>query len=369
MRTSDLGFRSDFGFRISPLDTRPSPLDTRLMPKVQAEVYCRPPWQRMMRIHELVQKGRYPNCTYLAEEFEVSTRTAKRDVDFMKCRLNLPIEYDVRRNGYYYTMPVEHLPAISITEAEMFALLVAQKAITQYRGTPFHQPLEAAFRKLTGQLDRRLRFTLGSLDDVLSFRPFAPEDTDLKVFGTITRALKERRELRFLYRNFGAPKGRRRRVHPYHLACINELWYLFAFDVNRQDLRTFVLTRLTQPEITRERFVKPRDFDLDKHLRGSFNVYTGRGDYDVVLEFDAWAAESIRGRRWHASQELTEMPEGQMRLRMRLTSLKEVDRWVLSWGAHVTVVQPKALAMRLREMALVVRRRYTRAGSIRLNRS
>jgi predicted DNA-binding transcriptional regulator YafY len=179
------------------------------MPKVQPEVYCRPPWQRMMRIHELVQKGRYPNCTRLAEEFEVSTRTAKRDVDFMKCRLNLPIEYDVRRNGYYYT----------------------------------------------------------------------------------------------------------------------------------------------------------------KYLRGSFSVYTGRGDYEVVLEFDAWAAESIRGRRWHASQELTEMPAGRLRLAMRLTSLKEVDRWVLSWGAHVTVVRPKALAVRLRQMALDVRRRYTRAGSVRSNGS
>ena len=323
----------------------------------------------MLRIHELLQKGRYPNCTSLAEEFEVSTRTAKRDVDFMKCRLNLPIEYAVWHNGYYYTRPVEHLPAISITEAEMFALLVAQKAITQYQGTPFHQPLAAAFRKLTSQLDRRLRFTLGSLDDALSFRPFAPEDTDLKVFAVITRALKECRELRFLYRNFGAPRGRRRRAHPYHLACINNQWYLFAFDVNRQDLRTFVLTRLTQPEITRQRFVKPRDFDLDKYLRGSFSVYTGRGDYEVVLEFDAWAAESIRGRRWHGSQELTELPGGRMRLRMRLSSLKEVDRWVLSWGAHVTVVKPKALALRLCQMALEVRRRYTRAGSVRSNGS
>ncbi len=322
----------------------------------------------MMRIHELLQKGRYRNCTYLAEEFEVSTRTVKRDLDFMKCRLNLPIEYDVQRNGYYYTGPVEHLPALSITEAEMFALLVAEKAITQYQGTPFHQPLEAAFRKLTGQLDRRVRFTLGTLDDVVSFRPFAPEDTDLKVFQVITRALKESRELRFLYRNFGAPRARRRRVRPYHLACINNLWYLFAFDVNRQDLRTFTLTRLAQPEMTPARFVKPRDFDIDRHLRGSFNVYTGRGDYDVVLDFDAWAAELIRGRRWHASQELTEMPGDQLRLRMRLTSLKEVDRWVLSWGPHVTVLNPKALAMRLREMALDLRRRYSKDGAVRSNK-
>ena len=338
------------------------------MPQVQPEVYSRPPWQRMMRIHELLQQGRHPNCTYLAQEFEISTRTAKRDVDFMKCRLNLPIEYEVRRNGYYYTTPVETLPAMAISEAEMFAFLVAHKAITQYQGTPFHRPLQAAFRKLTGHLDRRLRFTLGSQDEVLSFRPFAPEETDLEVFQVVTRALRECRELGFRYRNFGARRGRRRRVRPYHLACINNQWYLFAFDVDRQDLRTFVLTRLTQPEMTRERFVKPPDFDLDRHLRGSFNVYTGRGDYAVVLDFDAWAAESIRGRRWHASQEVTELPGGGLRLRMRLTSLNEADRWVLSWGAHVTVVEPKVLAMRLRQMALDLARRYTRSGSLKPER-
>lgn len=337
------------------------------MPKVQSEVFCRPPWQRMMRIHELLQKGRYPNCTILAEEFEVSTRTAKRDVDFMKCRLNLPIEYEPARNGYRYTAPVEHLPAIAITEAEMFALLVAQKAISQYEGTPFHRPLAAAFRKVTAHLDRRLRYSLGGLDDALSFRPFALEDTDLKVFEVVSRALQERRELTFFYRNFGAPKRQRRRAHPYHLACINNLWYLFAFDVDRQGLRTFALTRLTEPETTRQRFALPKDFDLDHHLRGSFHVYAGRGDYQVVLDFDAWAAESLRGRRWHASQTVTERPKGGLRLEMRLTSLKEVDRWVLSWGPHVTVVEPKALAVRLLDMAQDLRRRYTPSGAIRLN--
>ncbi|MGA2862860.1 MAG: WYL domain-containing protein [Verrucomicrobiota bacterium] len=332
------------------------------MPKVQLQVYSRPPWERMMRIHELLANSQYPNCQRLAEEFEVCARTAKRDVDFMKYRLDLPIEYDSRRNGYCYTCPVEHLPMVSITEAEMFAFLVADKAIAQYHGTPFQQPLETAFRKLTGQLDQRLRFTLGNLEELLSFRPFAPGDADLEAFEIITRALQQRRGLAFLYRNFGAPKARRRRVYPYHLACIDNHWYLFAFDVQRQDLRTFLLNRLRQPQITEEHFVKPRNFDLNEYLRGAFQVYRGRGDYELVIDFDAWAADLVRGRRWHPSQELTEIPGGQIQLRMRLGSLKEAERWVLSWGAHATVVRPKALAARLHETALALQERYQDLG-------
>ena len=59
------------------------------MSKVQQQVYSRPPWERMMRMHQLIKSGKYPNCSKLAREFEVVTRTIKRDIDFMKDRLEL----------------------------------------------------------------------------------------------------------------------------------------------------------------------------------------------------------------------------------------------------------------------------------------
>ena len=93
--------------------------------------------------------------------------------------MELPIEYDARRYGFFYTATVEHFPGLPVTEAEMFAMLVAHKAIAQYHGTPFQKPLLTAFQKLVGQLDQSARFTLGSLDEALSFRPLAPEDTDV----------------------------------------------------------------------------------------------------------------------------------------------------------------------------------------------
>ncbi len=328
------------------------------MPRIPSQVYSRPPWERMMRIHQLFQNREYPNCSKLADESELCTRTAKRDLDFMKHRLDLPIAFDSHRNGYYYTRSVEQFPGLAVTEAEMFALLVAHKAIAQYHGTPFQRPLETAFRKLSGQLDQGVHFTLGNLDEVLSFRPFAPEDANLGAFEIITRALRQRRPLTFRYRNLGAAKARRRHVHPYHLACIENHWYLFAFDVKRQDMRTFVLTRLRNPAIEPGHFTIPRKFDPNDYLRGSFSVFKGGDDYEVVIDFDAWAADLMRGRRWHSSQELTELPGGQARLRMRLNSIEEAERWVLSWGSHATVVRPRALAARICQTATDLQARY-----------
>jgi predicted DNA-binding transcriptional regulator YafY len=276
----------------------------------------------MMRIHRLIENKEYPNCSNIAKEFEMSVRTIKRDVDFMKTRLNMPIEFDVKRNGYFFTKSVPHFPQMPMSEGDTFALFIASKAIEQYRGTPLQQMLEATFRKLTGQLDESVRFSLGSLDGVLSFRPFAPGDRELSMFAILKRAVSERRAMKFLYRNRGQLKAQQRHVQPYHIACVENQWCMFGFDVKRKDLRTFVLTRLSRPSLTGSRFTVSKKFDLNEFLAGSMGLFKGKDDFEVVIELDAWAADDVRGRRLHSSQETTEMPKGMLRLRLRLNSLE-----------------------------------------------
>lgn len=313
-----------------------------------------------MLIHEQISKGGYPNCSSLAKEIEVCTRTVKRDLDFMKYRLEMPIEYEPQRYGFYYTAKVEGLPSLPVTEADVFALLVAQKAIGQYRGTPFEHLLETSFRKLTGQLDKHTAFSVGNLDQAFSFRPFAPEETDLGLFQALFKAVRDSLAVRFNYRKLGAKRPEPRRVHPYHVACVDNRWYLFAFDTRRRAMRAFVLTRMSKLELTKKTFTRRKDFTLDKYLRGAFSVFRGNeeDDIEVVVEFDAWATDVLRGRRWHWSQSTIELPGGQMRMRMRLSSIEEVERWVLSWGTHATVIAPLALADRIEQVSAELQQRY-----------
>jgi proteasome accessory factor B len=271
----------------------------------------------------------------------------------------LPIEYDRQRQGYFYSSEVKRFPGVpTVTEAEMFALLVAHKAVEQYSGTPFHKPLQMAFRKLTGQLDGKERYSLQDSDEILSFRPFAPEATDMERFEVVTRAIQQRRALRFLYRKPGEKNVNGRHVHPYHLTCNDNRWYLIGHDVDRGEIRTFALARIQGRAMPGEAFHKPKEFSVEKHLSGSFTVMSGRGDYDVVIEFDAWATDQLRGRLWHSSQQVTELPGGESRLRMRLSGLEEIERWVLSWGAHATVIQPELLAERVGSIARALAGRY-----------
>jgi proteasome accessory factor B len=326
----------------------------------QTGAFCWPAIERMQQIHTLIENGEYPNCVTLAREFEMSVRTLKRNIDFMKTRMRLPIAFDLKRNGYYYTRPVPEFPKVPISEADVWAMFVAKKAIEQYRGTPLQRMLEVTFRKVIGQLDQSARFVVGDLDGQLSFKPFAPGDAELKAFEVLMRGVSERRELRFLYRNRGQVKAQRRWVHPYHIGYVDNHWCLFAFDVDRKAMRTFVLGRLSRPELTGKRFAVEQKFDLNKYLAGSLGLYRGEEDYELVVELDAFAADDVRGRRLHSSQELTEMPKGMLRVRLRLNSLAEVERWVLSMGTHATVIRPEALRERLGATAREMVTRYGR---------
>ena len=108
----------------------------------------RPAIERMLFIHKALQKGGYPNCSKLGRELEVSAKTVSRDIDFMRDRMLLPIEYEPSEHGFEYTRKVESFPTIDISEGELLALSIARKALDHYKGTPFEKPLTNAFNKL-----------------------------------------------------------------------------------------------------------------------------------------------------------------------------------------------------------------------------
>ena len=240
------------------------------MRKVQTSVFCWPAIERMQRIHRLIENKEYPNCRKMAREFEMSVRTLKRDIDFMKTRLNLPIGFDGQHNGYYYTKPVAQFPQVPMSEADIFTMFVANRAIEQYHGTPLQKMLETTFRKLTGQLDASLKFSLGSMDGAISFRPFAPGDAELKEFDLLMRAVNEHRAVRFMYRNRGQVKAQRRHVHPYHIGYVDNHWCLPGGDAD------FCAGAVQQAVVTKKRFTVPQKSDLNKYLAGAWGFTAGR---------------------------------------------------------------------------------------------
>jgi len=311
----------------------------------------RPPLERMLRIHQAIQSGKFPNASTLARELEVSTKSIHRDIEFMRDRLELPVEWDGSKFGYHYTEEVSAFPTLQITEGEVFALVVAEKALQQYRGTSFEKPLLSAIRKMEQALPETISLNLADVEQTISFHTRAEPLLDLALFDALAKATAARQQLEVAYRKPGQKQVEQRVVDPYHLANINGEWFLFAFDHLRQAIRTFVPARIKSMRQTGVTFSRPERFSLEKQLHDSFGVHSGKEKHEVVLRFNEHAADYIREKKWHESQQLRELKDGGLELSMKLSSLGEIERWVLSWGGDAVVVRPRQLAVAVKRSA------------------
>ena len=174
--------------------------------------HSRPPLERMLRIHQALHSGSYPNATTLARQLEVSTKSIHRDLEFMRDRLELPIQYDAKRFGFFYTEHVKAFPTLQITEGEIFALVVAEKALQQYRGTSFERPLLSALKKMEQSLPDTLSLSLDDVAQTISFHTRAEPVLDLQIFDVLAKATASRRQLELTYRKPGQPHPEQRVV-------------------------------------------------------------------------------------------------------------------------------------------------------------
>jgi len=265
--------------------------NTTMPRQADGEKHSRPPLERMLRIHQAIQSGAWPNASQLAFELEVSSKSIHRDLDFMRDRLQLPLQYDPRRSGYYYTEEVHAFPTVQITEGELFALVVAERALQQYRGTSFEKPLLSAIKKMQQSLPNTISLDLADIERTISFRTRAEPVLDLPIFETLAKATTARQQLELSYRKAGHQQTEQRLVDPYHLANINGEWFLFAYDHLRKDIRTFVPARIKSIKRTGKTFVRTQKFSLDQRLRDSFGVQSGQGKFHVIIRFNEQVAD------------------------------------------------------------------------------
>jgi proteasome accessory factor B len=314
-------------------------------PKPNRVAGNRPAVMRMKRIFDLLKKEDYPNCQRIGQELETAARTIQRDINFMRDQLGLPIEYDPQEHGYFFTEEVHEFPTVQVTQGELLALMVAHKAIEQYRGTPYHAQLETAFAKLLAPVADMTGYAPNR--EVISFKITAPAAQEIDLFDKLGRAVGDQLEVSFDYRKAGEEQGESRRVQPLHLANRDGRWYLICHDLDRAALRTFALGRISDLKLSTRFFERPKHFTVEDYFARAISVMNGNEDHLVRIRFSQLAADHVRDRFWHESQEITEQPDGRLVLGLRLSDLLEAERIVLQWGGHAEALEPAALRKRL----------------------
>ena len=78
----------------------------------------------------------------------------------------------------------------------------------------------------------------------------------------------------------------------------------------------------------------------------------------MVARFEPNVADYIREKRWHPSQQIVELRDGGLELHLKLSSLPEVQRWLMGWAGKVTIISPAELVDAVREAAQQVLQKH-----------
>jgi predicted DNA-binding transcriptional regulator YafY len=296
------------------------------------------------QIRQGMRAGRLANCSSLAKDYEVSTKTIQRDLEFLRERWDAPVAYDQRQRGFYYTEENYGLPALHVNEGEIVGLLLARRGLEAYRNTPVHECLVSVFQKLADSLPDKVSVDSAWLGNRLTVLPEQHAVIDPVVWNSVCRGLQQCRTLAISHRKPGAEEPSRRRVNPYHLVHYQGGWYLIGHCHTRRQILTFALSRITGVELLADAFAAPADFNLEESMKNSFGIFLGKKPCNVRLLFTNTAAPYVTERVWHPEQILRLHRNGSVTLTLPATDLTEVRRWILSWGSGVKVLAPRELA-------------------------
>ncbi len=299
----------------------------------------KPQHSRLLFIDRKIGEGRYPNCSSLAEEWEVSSKTIQRDLEYMRYQLDAPLEYSGRHRGYYYTEEHFKLPALSMKESELFGMYLSEKLLIQYEGTPIYKSLCSVFKKIEQSLPDKI--SMDPAIDQAKFTVFPPFSTTVlpDVWKVLLDGLRSSHQVKIKYKNPGR-EPTIRIVDPYHGVRFEGEWYVVGLCHLRYEIRTFSMSRILTARKTGEVFQIPVDFNFKKLSGSHFGVHWSDDEVLVKIRFSKHVADYIRERTWHPSQEIVECENSDVILSLTVNHLLELKRWILSWGEDAQVLEP-----------------------------
>jgi predicted DNA-binding transcriptional regulator YafY len=305
---------------------------------------------RTLRLLSLLQTHRFWPGDELAERLSVSPRTLRRDVDRLR-ELGYPVEARRGVEGGYQLAAGAALPPLVLDDDEAVALTIGLRAAAQGAVAGIEEASVRALAKIGRIMPPRLRRRVDALRSVTvpAVWSSVQSTVDAALLTTVAQACSDEERLRFSYT---AQSGERtsRHVEPHRLVSLGRRWYLVAYDLTRQDWRSFRLDRLDGPRSTGMRF-SPRELpavDAAAFVRaGIDNLPTAPKPVEAVVRAPAASVRGMVGQ-WATVEDIDEQ---QCRLRMSIDNLDWAAFGLGSIGADFEVVHPPELIEHLRAWA------------------
>jgi predicted DNA-binding transcriptional regulator YafY len=322
--------------------------------------------ERFYKIELLIRSRGSVPFAILMDELGVSRATLKRDLEYLRERLDAPIVYDRFANGYRFNADPRdarqtrhELPGLWFSEREIHALLTMHQLIGGLdEGGVLARHLQPLLDKLYGMLgtsDDQARELVKRIKVMASARrPVAPKHFEL-IGGALTR--RQRVHLHYWVRS--RREMTERTVSPQRLVHWRNTWYLDAWCHATDALRRFALDAIREADLVttpRAKDVSPKTIEAE--LDAGYGAFSGARVQWATLEFTPEAAQWVRHEQWHPQQEAKLHGDGSLTLRVPYADATELSMDILRHGEQVRVASPAALRDAVRAQLVRAAARY-----------
>ncbi len=318
--------------------------------------------ERFYKIHQLLAARGAVRIGEFLDALGVSRATFKRDLEYLRDRLNAPIEWDRERRGYRLAGGAAdtgryQLPGLWLNPSEIRALLTMQHLLADLQPgllEPHVKPLLARLRALLGsgehsaqEVERRIRIIH------LGARRLA-----LPQFEPVANAVLNRQRLHIVYLSRSSNARTARDISPQRLVHYRENWYCDAWCHLREDVRSFALDAIQSAQLLDKKAKSVPDRELDEVLAAGYGIFSGRDTAWAKLRFTPERARWVAAEEWHPRQRGRFEPDGSYLLEVPYSDHRELAMDILRHGPHVEVLEPATLRAAVKEQLAAALARY-----------
>ena len=264
----------------------------------------------------------------IADEFEISTRQAGRDIEFLRYQMGAPIKYDKRDRVYRLTQDwssYTNLDDNLVILASYFRSLIEQLPIKD----SIKKEIEETFLSSVSK-------NAAALVDKVIYKAPQISFPNYDVFSTVTEALTNNRCIEIDYSNF-KKESTKRIVEPLRLINYSSSWYLVGFDHKRDKVINFHLSRVVKASIlNKEITFKDSALIVDN----SFGIFITGRTQDYVIKFSSELTDDVRHIIWHQKQRIEDLEDGSFLLHIPATNSQELITLVLRYAPYARPICP-----------------------------
>jgi predicted DNA-binding transcriptional regulator YafY len=303
--------------------------------------------ERLHRIKYMIQQRKCVPREDFLSELEIPLATFKRDLEYLRSRMQASIVYDRFLGGYKFesTSDVERIemPGLWFSEKEATALVLMQHLLSSLdQGGligPHIEPLTAIIDGILGQSKTSAK----ELRKRIKVVGMGSRKNSIENFAEIGAALLKRNQLDISYYSKGKDELTARAISPQRLIYYRENWYLDAYCHLRNDLRSFAVDGIRKATLSNNQSEEISDKQCQEHFAESYGIFSGKATQRAKLRFNPKHARWVSAEHWHGQQVGSFDKDGYYTLEFDYNQDPELIMDILKHGAGVEVISPASL--------------------------